>query len=599
MKQFLKKVLSMSLSFVLIFSLSACMKDSNTEGKHKEQEIQEKNLTFDEYLDSLLREDLTSDLTVYVQSVENPENFGITDYSKKLVGPGKENFDKETKQCEERLAKLTSYDYNSLTEKQKLDYDTLKTYFEERIEIKDCCYYQEPLSTLDGDHIILPGITGLHAARYFETLSNRDTKKDVEDVKKYFEFYEAAGNYLKEVAQFEREKADQGLFMTSERASSVAETCKAVVDNGASEFIASFEDEIDKLDWISESDKAALKDMNEELAKQYIVSGYQAIFDAMKDCADKAGQSKGLYETELGKKYYSYLLKSENDMDLTPEETVAVLDQKVAEWLAERDAIIKETPNIAITAAQKLAQYKDTDTVVSTLNANAYKDFPDINVKWGVKDMPSSMNGFAMGLFYPQAIDSTQELHSIYAGTQLNPGDSSYIQTLAHEGVPGHLYNYCYHMNLDISTYRKFKGWIESVGFLEGWTTYIEEYGYRYMGLSDQESRYLELQRLLELGLIFRVDIGVNYEGWQLEDVTQYLSKNEPMYVLLSSYIISVVQNSPNSYGPYCMGYIALTDLKEKMKEKLGDSFSDKKFHELFLNVGPTTFELAEQQLLK
>ncbi len=597
-KHHLRKVVSVFLMFILIISFSACKITGNKEDNDKEHQNKGENLSFDEYLDSLLREDLTSDLIIYVQFVENPESFGILDYNKSFVGPGKENFDRETRQCEERLAKLTSYDYNSLTDKQKLDYDTLKTYLEDRIGIKDCCYYQEPLSTLDGDHIVLPGITGLYASRFFETLSNRGTK-DVEAVKKYFEFYEAAGNYLKEVAQFEREKADQSLFMSDERANSVAEVCNKVVDNGASEFIASFVDEIDNVDWISETDKSELKDTNEKLAKEYIVPGYQAILDAMTDCAGKEGRGKRLYETELGKKYYAYVLKSDNNLNLTPEETITILDQKVTEWIAERDSIINENPNILVSINQKLAKYNDTDSVVSTLNENAYKDFPDINVKWGVKDMPNSMNGFAMGLFYPQAIDSTQEKHSIYSGTLLTPGSSSFVQTIGHEGVPGHLYNYCYFMNLDISNYRKFRGWIESTGTLEGWTTYIEEYTYRYMGLTDQESRYLELQRLLELGIVQRVDVGVNYEGWKLEDVTQYFSKTEPMYVLASGAIVSIVEDSINCYGPYCLGYIKLTDIKEKMIDKLGDSFSDKTFHELYLNVGPTTFELLEQQLLK
>lgn len=596
LKKYSIKLTSMFLSVALIFSITACNKKSQDE---KKEEIvqQEENQSFDEYMESLLREDLVSDLSIYVQFVENPDNFGITDYNKAMTSPSKENFDKETKQCEERLAKLTSYDYNSLTEKQKLDYDTIKTYLENRIEIKDCCYYREPLSTLDGDHIVLPGIAGLHASRFFETLANRKIE-DVEEVKKFFEFYEAAGNYLKDVAQFEREKAEEGLFMTEERASEVLKVCKKVVDNNAKDFVTSFNDELDKQIWMSETDKNSLKEMNKDLAKKYIVPGYQAIVDAMKAGSKKAGKTKGLYETELGKKYYAYILKSENNIDLTPEETATILEEAVTEWLVERDAIIKDNPTIQVSINEKLAAYTDTDSVVKTLNENAYKDFPDININWGVKDMPQSMNGFAMGLFYPQAIDSTQALHAIYAGTMLEPKTSSFVQTIGHEGVPGHLYNYCYFMNLDISTYRKFIGWVGSTGTLEGWTTYIEEYAYKYMGLNEQEARYLELARLLELGIVERVDIGVNYEGWQLDEITTYLQKTEPLYVLIAGYIQSVVQDSINSYGPYCIGYIELTNIKEQMRERLGDRFNDKSFHESYLNVGPTTFDLLKQQLL-
>lgn len=594
-----KRILFAILSMLVVFSCTAC----NSNGKDGKQEEkvegnnQEKKVSFDDYMDQLLSQDLASDLMVYHQFVENPDSFNITEYSHKISGPSKESFDEETKLCKERLEKLLSYDYESLNDEQKLDYDTLRTYYEQRIEIEDCCYYQEPLSTTDGDHIIIPGIMGLQASRFFETLNNRNLK-DKTSVEEYFVFYEAIGDYLKEIAQFEREKYDAGLFMPALRAGKVIDVCKEKIDNQCVEVTESFEEELKKLDWLSEADKADLLAQNEAKVKEHIVPGYQAIADAMKDCAKDNNQGKALCETELGKKYYSYLIKAENNMNWTPEEMIEVLDKYVDAWNEERDGIIAANPGIAVAISKKLSNYSDIDTLITALNEGAKKDFPALNIEWGIKDMPESMNGFAMGLFYPQALDTMTKNHFIYAGTLLSPGESDYAETVAHEGVPGHLYNYCYWMQLDMSPYRRFISWLKSIGTLEGWTTYIEEFGYRYIGLNDVEARYLELERLRELAAIQRVDAGVNYEGWKLKEVVDYLLKNASEYALAGEYIVDVVQDSINMYGPYGLGYINLTEIKADMMEKKGDSYTDLDFHTDYLNVGPTNFEFIREQLL-
>lgn len=586
------------VTLILVCTFTACKKETTDEQQIEQNQQQKEDLTFDQYMDQMLKEDLSSDLTVFVQFVENPSDYGITDYQHALAGPGKENFDLETKKCEERLAQLTSYDYNTLTHEQQLTYDTLKTYLENRIEIKDCCYYQEPLSTLDGDHIILPGIMGLHASRYFETMNLRNIQ-DISYVEEYFYVYETLGNYLKEIAQFEREKADQGLFMSEESAAEVIKVCKEIVDSEGSSISGSFEDEVNKTSWITEDDKLKLFETNTKLVKEHMVSGYQAIIDAMKDCGPRGGKSKGFYETELGKKYYEYILKSEINSNVTPEEMAAKLDEYLPKWTEEKNQIIQNNPTIMNSINTKLAKYQNEDLLIEDINRNAVKDFPNADLDWGIKDMPETMNGFAMGLFYPQPLDSTQTHHTIYAGTQLMPGSSNYVETIGHEGVPGHLYNYTYYSNLDITPYRRFNSWVKSTGFLEGWTTYIEKYIYLYTGLTEEEAQYLELLRLLDLGIVARADVGVNYYGWSTTELSEYFVKNDAaMYVLASDYVKKVVQSSPNSYGPYCMGYIYLTEMKDEMKEKMGADFSDLAFHKAYLDVGPTTFDLMRKELL-
>ena len=592
-----KRYFMLVFMLVLALNYSACnLTDSK---KDKDKEITyDKKLSFDEFFNQMLKEDLNSDLTTYVQFVENPENFGITKASDELQGIGINTFNQQTELCKSRLEQLKSYDYESLTDAQKLDYDTVKTYLEQRISIQDLAYYQDNLSTNQGDHIIIPGILGLHADRFFDTLGARGIQ-DISKVEEYFDIYSALGDYLKEIAQFEREKAEQGLFMEEERANQVARVCRDHVDSECLEIQKTFEAELEELDWVSDADREKLLEENKKLVKKHMVAGYQAIADAMKDCAQKGGKVNYLGETEAGKRYYEYVVNSTINDAASVEEMAALLDTYTKEWIAEKAKIEEENPTIMTTINTKLQDYSDPELLVATLTEKSKEYFPDVTMEWGIDKMPECMNAFAMGLFYPQALDSSIPKQTVYVGTLLTPGAYNYVETIGHEGVPGHLYNYAYFLNLDISQYRKFIGWASSVGTLEGWTTYIEEYCYRFVGLSDQEARYLELTRLIELGVIQTIDFGVNYYGWTTADISKYLKEYQPAYLLMSAYIESLVKDSICSMGPYVMGYIYLTQIKEQMQDQMGSSFADMAFHTAYLNVGPTTFDLLRKQLLE
>lgn len=588
------------LAAVLACSITACSGNEKQQPDNKQEVTQsvkeEKELTFDEYLESLYVNDLASDFTKYSQFVQNPNNYGITDYSRYLSAPTQEAYDESTKQCEERLAALSNYDYNSLSASQKLDYDTIKEQLEARIAIKDCFYYAEPLSTTDGDHIVAPGIVSLYATRFFETL-HENGAQDIASVEKYFEVYDAFGTYFKQIADFERKKAEQGMFMTIDRAKQVITTCSKVVNNDGADFVTAFEDYIVDLSWLSDEDKKTLIAKNSDLVKEQIVSGYQAIIDAMNDCMSKSSTEKGLANTENGKKYYESIVKSLTSSDITPLEMANLLEEKLKVWNAERDEIMNRRPKIMSEINNTMANYTDSAKLATMLTEKIKADFPEITLDWGVDSMPQSLNGFAAGLFYPPAFDSTVEKETVYAGTMLTPGTANYVQTIGHEGVPGHLYHYSYMKTLDISNYRRLLGWSSFTGYLEGWTTYIEEYAYRYAGLDEDQARLLELQRLIELAVLQRVDTGVNYEGWSMTEINGFLRETAPTYLIMSAYIKGVVEDSPCLYSSYVVGYVKLTEIKEAVKEKMGGFYTDKAFHEQYLNVGPAKYERIKTEL--
>ena len=63
--------------------------------------------------------------------------------------------------------------------------------------------------------------------------------------------------------------------------------------------------------------------------------------------------------------------------------------------------------------------------------------------------------------------------------------------------------------------------------------------------------------------------------------------------------IYRYILEEPGNYLKYYFGYLSLVDLKEKTKNLMGSDFSNKKFHELFLNAGPSDFTNLEKRIKK
>ncbi|ABX40613.1 DUF885 domain-containing protein [Lachnoclostridium phytofermentans] len=557
-----------------------------------------KDLTFEDYSNQMFQEIVSSSAITYSQFIEDPENFGITEYDHVLATLSKKEYDKSIKQCEEDLAQLLKFDYDTLTTAQKIDYDITKGMLERSIASKDSYYYSEPLSPLDGDHITLSGIVSLYGNRYFQTLVEKE-KGNKKEVEKFFEIYEMIGKYFNEVAQYEKEKAKAGLFMNSSRAEVVRKACLSVVNNNASDYKKTFQEEVTKLSFLSDSEKKELIEQSDSLVEKHIVPAYQKLVDTMNDLKDQGGKSKGFYETEAGKIYYENLLKSTCSVNATPEELMKLLEENLAVFVNEKDQILADHPNIENEIVISARQWPDAESITKMLSNKAKEDFPDADLAWGVKEMPTCMNSFAGGLFYPFAIDSTLKEEYIYLGTMNAPGTLSFLQVLAHEGVPGHLFHYNYLNDIGTTDYRKVLAWAGTglVGYLEGWTTYVEEIGYSYGGLSDVQAREAQLNRLIEITLVTMVDIGVNYYGWENDKISEVISQYAPQYLIMSTYIKSIVEESPGLYSSYAVGYLYTKHIIDAINEKSGGTMSKKEVHEKYLSVGPVTYDILMREL--
>ena len=95
------------------------------------------------------------------------------------------------------------------------------------------------------------------------------------------------------------------------------------------------------------------------------------------------------------------------------------------------------------------------------------------------------------------------------------------------------------------------------------------------------------------------MDIGVNYDGWSLEKLKDFIE----LYFDVSDErviqdIYDMMTNDPANYLSYFVGCLEFGELREKAQQVWGDAFSPMEFHKRILDIGPAPFDVVEKYLL-
>lgn len=165
-----------------------------------------------------------------------------------------------------------------------------------------------------------------------------------------------------------------------------------------------------------------------------------------------------------------------------------------------------------------------------------------------------------------------------------------------HEGIPGH------HMQLSIAQelggiprFRKFG--LRFTAYSEGWGLYTElipkEIGCYEDPYSDFGRLAMELWRAGRLV----VDTGIHAKRWTRQQAIDYLVKNTPNPVgdcrkAIERYIVM-----PGQATAYKIGMIKILELRESSREKLGDDFDIREFHDVILRDGPVPLTVLEESV--
>ena len=501
---FVRRFMALALILSLLASVSACKPKKTAE---QEQEL------FDAFTNELFASDITENIINLHWTLAFPENYGIEDYEISF-GDLSEEYEEETfEELRNVLKELNDFDYELLSKEQKLTFDILKTYAEDNLKTEGFRLYYDYLSPTNGVQSYLP--TLLAEYKFYKE----------QDVKDYLDSLRLFPDYFANVMAFEQEQADAGFFMPDFEADKVIDQCQQFMEDPEHHYlIDSFNLRLEETDFLEEADKESYREENRQLIQDTVIPAYGYLVEELSKLKGSATNDAGLYYFENGREFYRLLVRDSTGSDKSVEELEdTILDnmQRALEtiWTMDLDGDVFDR------MLECPVDLSDPYEVLELLKEGIAQDFPvPGDLPFEVNYVPASMEEYMNPAYYILPPIDYLENNVIYINNSLSSDDIEQFVTLAHEGFPGHLYQTTYFYGRQPSRIRKLFGFS---GYSEGWGTYAEIYAYQLSGIDDDLLLLNALNKTYTLSLYCLADIGINYEGWTLEDTQDFLGIDE------------------------------------------------------------------------
>lgn len=571
----LRRALAVALAGAMTMSLIGCGAES------KEKKAQK---AFDEYCDELFIDAMGDNVMNVHYKLADPEKYGVKVNDYTLGNFTIEEIEEGEKSTKETLDKLNSFDAELLTERQQLSLKTLIAYYEQQSEY-------DGLYMLDNMFGTNSGLVANLSVNFIEYVFD-----DEQDVKEYLDLLKDTRRYVGQVLDFTREQAEKGYFMASFCAQSNIDNCYKYLENDTNPLLASFEEKVNALD-IDEAKKKEYIATNEEYVAEYFDTAYQDIIDVLSELMEGETNDKGLYYMEGGTDYYTAVVHDKTSTQMTPENVIKLLDNELEDLFTEYATLYYSDTSLLDQELNLDPGMSDTKEILEYLADNCTNEFPEPATKDFVVQYQSKATEIdGTVAYYLTARLDQLDYNSIKVnGSAVEGDDIGLYTTLAHEGFPGHLYQFTsVYNNEEIPNVLKL---LDFIGFTEGYAEYASDRSYYMLGCSDELSQMCILDNMLGYVLQSRVDLGVNYEGWEIDDVIDYLSTYINDDGSTSQAIYESVISDPGLLLPYTVGHIKMIKLRERAERKLGDSFDAKEYHQLILDTGIVSFEIMQDEL--
>ena len=578
----LKRLSLLSLSGLLALTIVGCSSKDNTEQQKK----------FDEFIEQEFVETMESNYLNTHILMEHPEKYGI-DVSKlpmQIDDPvTEETRAKNVEDTEKSAKEFKQFDRDNLTEEQQDTYDIFAYMLENQQDSLDSKFdYMQPyFESIAGIHTQLP------------TLFSDLTLRNEQDVKNLITLVNSTKTYMDSLIAYTKKQEEKGTLMID--IDSVKEYCDKIVKKGEdSDVLRSMNSNIEALK-LGDEKTADYEAQLKEAFTSSFVPAYQDVSKAMSELDVSKNNKKGLSNLENGKAYYEILFKDATGTDKSIEEMKKSLSDNAVESLNAARSIVAKNPTAydAFTSGKTKTGYKDFKSMLKDLNTDIEADFPSVGaLNYNIEPLSKEVasNGIAAYFNIP-ALDATtpNEIRVNTQEDQLDIQSLDTFATVAHEGLPGHMYQINYDYQNQSSNWRKA---IPSLlGYTEGYATYVELYSLKY--LDHVDANMIALQQYMtayQNDIVALIDIGIHYEGWSIGDTSKFLEQNG-LDSSAAEGLYSSIQPNPTAFLSYYAGYVEIMELKEEAQDQLGDKFYDKDFHTALLKSGTAPFSVVKKNI--
>jgi len=164
-----------------------------------------------------------------------------------------------------------------------------------------------------------------------------------------------------------------------------------------------------------------------------------------------------------------------------------------------------------------------------------------------------------------------------------------------HEGIPGH------HLQLslaqemqDLPKFRRHAGY---TAFVEGWALYSERLGKEVGRYQDPYSNYGRLENEMWRAIRLVIDTGVHEKRWSRDQIVAYFHRYTAMDEPNVQSEVDRYIAWPGQSLAYKLGQLEILKLREAARQKLGDKFDIRVFHDEVLGNGALPLDVLHEEV--
>jgi uncharacterized protein (DUF885 family) len=360
------------------------------------------------------------------------------------------------------------------------------------------------------------------------------------------------------------------------------------------------------------SDQKRLRDVVLASIADQVVPAYQRFATYVRnEYAPHGRNDPGIWSLPDGAARYRFNIRRITTTDMTPEAIHALglkqIDEIEAEMLADahklgfkdlaslNDHIKSDRSFYATSAQQVLDLYTNYARGMETELPKLFGHLP--KSKLTVIPMEASRSKNAVPADYTDgAADGSRPGH-----INVNEYDPEHrlvlnIEAIAyHEGIPGH------HLQLSLAQemealpeFRRHAGY---TAFVEGWALYAERLGKEVGHYQDPYSDYGRLENEMWRAIRLVIDTGVHEKHWSRDQMVAYFHRYTAMDEPNIQSEVDRYIAWPGQALAYKLGQLEILKLREEARQKLGDKFDIRSFHDEVLGHGALPLDVLDSEV--